>query len=134
MKNFLISLAVFLSMCGAAYAQTPVISKSGPYQPLGYCQITSLGSAVFLVSASCSTGSVPNGAVIAEICVSTQAIRYLDSPPGSSPSAPTTTIGMPVAPVSSTIPACFAYAITPLTQMQLIAQTAGAVVDVLFYR
>jgi len=134
-KLILLVAAMLLSICPAAFfsgpatAQTPVTSKAGPYTPLGYCQITSLGSPVSLVTASCSTGSVPAGATIAEICVETQTIRYRDDGV-----APTTTIGMPVAPGSSTFPSCFSYSIIPLSAMQLIAVSGSPVVDVSFYR
>jgi hypothetical protein len=123
-------LSIFFSIiCGSGWAQTPVESKSGPYVPLGYCQITSLGSAVALVTASCATGSVPTGATIAEICVETASVRYRDDG-----TAPTTTVGMLVAPTSSTIPACFAYSVIPLTAAQFIAVSGSPVIDVLFYR
>lgn len=121
-------------MCGMAFAQsggTPVISKSGPYEPLGYCQITTAisSSAAALVTGSCSTGSVPNGATIAEICVETNSIRYRDDG-----TAPTTSVGIPVVPSSSTLPTCFAYAIVPLTAMQMIAVSGSPVVDISFYK
>lgn len=129
MKNILIYFSLFIASIGVSYAQTPVIAKSGPYIPLGYCQITSLGSAVALVTASCSTGSVPAGATITEICVETASVRYRDDG-----TAPTSSIGILVAPSSSSIPNCFAYAVIPLTAMQLIAVTGSPVVDVSFYR
>lgn len=116
-------------MCGATYAQAPVISLSGPYVPLGYCQITSLGTAVALVTASCSTGSVPAGATIAEICVSTAGVRYRDDG-----TAPTTTTGIPATPGSTTSPNCFAYSIKPLSKSQWIAASGSPVMDILFYK
>lgn len=128
-----VSICAFLVLLSASHlfaqAITPVLSKSGPYQPLGYCQITSLATAKSLVSASCSSGSVPIGATIIEMCVSVQTIRYRDDGV-----APTTTLGMPVAPNSSTLPTCFAYAITPLSAMQLIAVTGSPIIDISFYR
>lgn len=100
---------------------------SGPYQfhPAGYCQITSLGSAVALVTASCSTGSVPAQATIAEICVSTAAIGYRDDG-----TAPTASIGVPVA-----ASVCFPYSVSAgsFAALQFIQQTSGAVIDVAFY-
>lgn len=121
--GFLASIFLVLS-CLVAPAQTPVISKSGPYIPLGYCQITSLGSAANLVTASCSTGSVPFGSIIAEICVSTASVRYRDDG-----TAPTTTLGMPVAAGT-----CYAYAISPLSKASFIAVSGSPVLDILFYR
>ncbi len=95
------------------------------YHPQGYCQITSLGSAVALVTASCSTGSVPAQAVIAEICVSGAAIRYRDDG-----TAPTALLGMPVGAGT-----CYPYAVSSggFGALQLIQQTAGAIVDISFY-
>jgi hypothetical protein len=128
-KSLILSSILLLSSILPSFSQAPVVSKAGPYTPLGYCQITSLGSAVFLVTASCATGSVPAGATIAEICVSTQTIRYRDDGV-----APTTSVGMPVAPNSSTLPNCFSYAIIPMTAMQLIAVTGSPTIDISFYK
>lgn len=130
MKSFvrIASFLAALAVNNAAWSQGTTIVKSGPYKPLGYCQITSLGSAAALVTASCSTGSVPTGATIAEICVEVNEIRYRDDG-----TAPTTAAGIPVAPASSSIPTCFAYAIKPMTQVQFIAVTGSPVIDVAFY-
>lgn len=129
MRSYLLGGLFAIALALPAHAQTPVIAKSSPYQPLGYCQITSLTSAVALVSASCSSGSVPTGATIAQICVEAQAVRYRDDG-----TAPTTTIGMLVTPQSSTIPNCYPYAITPFSAAQFIAVTTGAIIDVSFYK
>lgn len=129
--RFLILFAVLVCGSFGAFAQgagEPVVSKSGPYQPLGYCQITSLSSAVALVTASCNSGTVPAGATIAEICVEVAPIRYRDDG-----TAPTTTVGMLIT-ASSTVTPCFAYAITPLSAMQVIAASGSPVVDISFYR
>lgn len=124
-----ISVACLLGvLLGSANAQSNVIAKSGPYVPLGYCQITSLNSAVALVTASCATGSVPAGATIAEICVETASVRYRDDG-----TAPTTTVGMPVV-ATATSPNCYAYAIIPMTAVQFIAVSGSPVVNVLFYK
>lgn len=97
------------------------------YNSLGYCQLTSLSSATALTNtAACSTG-VPTGATIAEICVETAAIRYRDDG-----TAPTSSVGTPAAPVSSTQPFCFPYS-GPLTKIQFIQQASGAVVNVGYY-
>lgn len=117
-------LGLTSSFALAQSSGTPVVSKSGPYQPLGYCQITSLGSAVALVTASCANGSVPGGATIAQICVSTANVRYRDDGVN-----PTTSIGMPV--LAGT---CYAYAITPLSQAVFIAVSGSPVLDISFYR
>lgn len=120
MRWLLLALALIPS---GAWAQ----GASGPYQfhPSGYCQITSLGSAVNLVTASCSTGSVPAQATIAEICVSTAAIRYRDDG-----TAPTASIGVPVGSGF-----CFPYSVSVggFAALSLIQQSAGAIVDISFY-
>jgi hypothetical protein len=123
-KIALLVASILMASCGLASAQ---VVKSGPYVPLGYCQITSLASAVALVTASCSTGAVPNGAVLAEICVETAGVRYRDD--GISPTA---SLGMPVIPTSTT-PVCYAYAIIPMTAVKFIAISGSPVIDVLFY-
>ena len=122
------ALAITCLLAAPAAAQTPV-RVSGVYTPLGYCQITSLVLAVALVSASCSTGAVPAGATIIEVCVETAEVRYRDDG-----TAPTTSLGMPVAPLSSTVPFCYQYAATPLSQLQFIAVSGSPVLDVLFYK
>lgn len=92
-----------------------------PFLPLGYCQLTSLSSAVTL--ASCS-GGIPAAADIVQVCAETQAIRYRDD--GTNPTA---TVGMPVA--SGT---CFQYSATPLSALRLIEQTASAKANISFYK
>lgn len=100
----------------------------GPYrfQPMGYCQITSLSSAVAIVTASCSTGSVPAQAIEAEICVSGAAIRYRDD--GTSP---TTSLGIPVG-----AGVCYPYSVSEggFGALFMIQQTTGATVDIAFYK
>lgn len=106
-------------------AAWPQAQGAFQYHPMGYCQITSLSSAVAMATASCSTGSVPAQAVIAEICVSAAAIRYRDDG-----TAPTTSLGIPVGAGT-----CFPYAVSAggFGQLQIIQQTSGAIVDVSFY-
>lgn len=84
------------------------------FAPLGYVQITNLTSAVGL--------SAPAGAVIAEIVVEAQGIRYRDDG-----TAPTASIGMPVAAGNS-----FQYA-GDFTAIQFIQQTSGAILNVSYY-
>jgi len=123
----ILALLAALSLNTPAWAQSGIV-KAGPYAPLGFCQITSLNSAVALVTASCSTGSVPAGAVIAEICVETASVRYRDD--GVSP---TTTVGILVAP-TATAPVCYAYAIIPMTAVKFIAVSGSPVINVSFYK
>ena len=129
MRSYLLGCVIAAALVLPAHAQTPVIAKSSPYQPLGYCQITSLATAVALVSASCSSGSVPAGATMAEICVEVQSVRYRDDG-----TAPTTSVGMLISPGSATLPTCYPYAITPFSAAQFIAVTGSPVIDVSFYK
>ena len=64
-------------------------------------------------------------ATIAQICVETATVRYRDDGV-----APTSSTGMPVA--GGTTPSCFQYA-GPLSQIQFIAVSATATIDVLYY-
>lgn len=90
--------------------------SSGPYvyTPLGYQQIT--------VSALSSL-TVPTGATIAYISVETAAVRYRDDG-----TAPTATVGMPVA-----IGQQLTYS-GNLAAIQFIAQTGTPVLDVSYYK
>lgn len=107
-----------LALCAPAAAQigTPGLQLV----PLGYCQLTSVDAST-LVS-SCS-GGIPAGATTALIVAEAQAIRYRDDGV-----APTATVGMPLA-VGVTI----LYPGT-LGAVRVISQTAGAKVNVLFYK
>jgi hypothetical protein len=92
-----------------------ILSSAGTPQ-LGLSVTT--GSAVAL--------TVPTKATIAQICVETAQVRYRDDG-----TAPTASVGMPVTP-GSTSPSCFQYA-GPLSQLQFIAVSATATIDVLYY-
>jgi hypothetical protein len=85
-----------------------------------YCQITSLSGATKLLTANCSTGTILATASIAQICVETQAVRYTSS----GVVVPTASVGMPVAAGT-----CFQYA-GPLSTIQFIQQSSGAILDV----
>lgn len=118
MKRLLIA-GLFLALGGYAHAQNT--GSPFGFRSAGYCQITSLSGAVALVTASCSTGSVPPVA-FAEICVSGAPIRYRDD--GTNPTA---SIGVPVG-----AGVCFQYS-GNIASLTMIQQSAGAKVDVLFY-
>jgi hypothetical protein len=99
-------------------AQGTAFTSSGePYTqtPLGYQQITSLGSAVGL--------TVPTGATFAVISAETAAVRYRDD--GTSPTA---TIGMPI-PAGTTI----TYS-GSLTAIKFIAESGSPVLDISYYK
>jgi hypothetical protein len=97
-------------MSGKAFIQAKIY-----WAPLGYVQLTSIGSATGLTP--------PSDATIAEITVEAQGIRYRDDG-----TAPTATVGMPVAAGNS-----FQYA-GDLTTVQFIAQTAGAILNISYYK
>lgn len=119
--RYLAGIIALLILCAPkADAQ---LGNTVPYgfHTAGYCQITSLGSAAALVTASCSTGLVPPVSV-AVICVSGAGIRYRDD--GTNPTA---TVGIPVG-----AGVCFSYT-GNLSAMAIIQQSAGAIVDAAFY-
>ena len=107
-----------LCLVGPARADSPL-----RYVPLGYCQITVLTAAVSLVTASCSSGAVPSNASMAIITTETQGVRWRDDG-----TAPTATIGMPLAAGGS-----MSYSGT-FSAIQFIQQSATATLDVAFYR
>ena len=65
----------------------------------------------------------PDGAEYAEIAVSAQAIRWR-----ADGTVPTATTGMPV-PAGQTV----IFALQQLSQLKIIAQVAGAALDITFY-
>lgn len=85
------------------------------YAPLGYQQITSMGTAQSL--------TVPAGATSAIITAEAQAVRYRDDG-----TAPTATVGMPVA-----VAVQLQYT-GALANIQFIEQTSGAKLNILYYR
>lgn len=87
--------------------------------PLGYQQVTATGTAFNLPN-------IPAGATQAVIYVEAQAVRYRDDG-----TAPTTTIGAPLAVTSNGQPL---YYNGNLSAIQFIAQTAGAILNILYYR
>lgn len=103
--------AIMVCVSAAALAQSAVYI----YTPLGYQQITPVPSGTAL--------TVPTAARVAEICVSTQAVRYRDD--GTNP---TTSVGIPV-PSGS----CFQYS-GALTAIRFIQQTSPSTLDVSYYR
>jgi hypothetical protein len=94
-----------------------VAAPGAPYiaTPLGYQQITALTAAVHLTP--------PAGATFAAISVSGAAVRYRDDG-----TAPTATVGMPLAIGSTTT-----YA-GPLAVVEFIGEAAGAILDISYYK
>lgn len=83
--------------------------------PLGYQQITLSGATLL---------TVPAGAKLALISVSTAAARYRDDG-----TAPTATVGFPL-PITTTTP--FVYS-GNLATVQFIAQTGSPILDICYY-
>jgi hypothetical protein len=110
LRRLAVSLLFLVAL--AAPANTQVFPR---YVPLGYQQITSLSSAAGL--------AIPTGATAALVAVEGAAVRYRDDG-----SAPTATVGMPLA-VGQT----FFYSGT-LSRIQFIEQSASASVSVSYYR
>jgi hypothetical protein len=115
MKKMLVTVALSLLLTVAATAQTALT-----FVALGYCQLTSLGTAK---QVSTCSGGIPLGATLAVISVEGAGIRYRDDGV-----APTASVGMPVATGQA-----FTYQST-LVNLQIIQQSASATVDILFYR
>lgn len=119
----LASIAYVTMLTWGAFAQAPPVSVA-PYRYtviLGFQQLTISGTAALL--------TVPAGATIAEICNEGGAVRYRDDG-----TAPTASVGVPVAAGSVTAPFCFAYS-GPLAALQFIQQAAGAgPLDIDYYK
>lgn len=106
-----------------AAASSPAAAQTTAGQQLvslGYCQLASIDAST-LVS-SCA-GGIPAGAKYAYFVPEAQAIRYRDDG-----TAPTATVGQPVAVGVSVL---FG---GNLSALRVISQTAGAKLNVLFYR
>lgn len=125
MRRFAAVLA-FLLLAGSALAQNNATRLNSNYiTPLGYCQFTASGTATTLAAASptsTTTCTVPVRTAWATICVETAAIRWRDDG-----TAPTTSVGMPVAAAT-----CFYYN-GLFSALSIIAQTGSPVVNVSFY-
>lgn len=111
MRRVLYGLLVLLGLTLPAHAQ----GVAYIYTPLGYQQITPVPTGTVL--------TVPFGARVAEICVETNTVRYRDDG-----TAPTATVGMPVA-----AGVCFQYS-GALAGITFIQVTSPAVLDISYYR
>lgn len=89
--------------------------------PLGYCQLTSLSSAVKLTSCN---GGIPSGASMALMRVEGAAVRFRDDG-----GVPTSSVGMPL--LTSDPPILYS---GTLTALQFIQELSSGTIDVLFYR
>lgn len=114
MKKLFLAIALLLSNSAA-------IADAGiRYAPLGYCQLTSLGSST-LVS-SCS--GFPASATTAVIRTETQSVRWRDDG-----TAPTSSAGMLM--LAADAPYVYTGAISKL---RFIEVTSGAKLNILFYK
>ncbi len=130
-------LGVWLALLSPSMVVPQGGGNSGTQLPrnvaLGFCALSSLGSATALSSCTTTTGpsttvsGIPPGATYALICAYTQAVNYLDVNV-----APTATIGTG----GQGIPAgtCIPYTGGRMQDLQFIQQTASAIVGVSFYR
>lgn len=118
MRTILLSLLVGLGLIATAAAQTTVPGL--PLVALGYCQLSSIDASTAL--SSCS-GGIPAGANFAVLQPEAQAIRYRDDG-----TAPTASVGYPVAVGASLTRS------GNLSAVRVISSTAGAKLNVLFYR
>ena len=119
MRRVAAILAFFL-LAGSAFAQNNSTRASSNFiTPLGYCQFTASSSAQTLSAASCAT---PVRTAWAVICIETAGIRWRDDG-----TAPTASVGMPVAAAQ-----CFYYNGT-FSALSIIAQSGSPVVDISFY-
>ena len=79
------------------------------------------------VTAAAALLTVPSNARMAVICSEAQNVRWRDDG-----IAPTATVGMIL--ITGGIYGCMTYSGNPLTSMQFVAATAGAILDVSYYR
>ena len=115
-----IKVAIFAIALSSAPALAQVATPGIPLVPLGYCQLTSIDTAV---AVSTCSGGIPAGATMAIIAAEAQAVRYRDD--GVTPTA---TVGMPLAVGPGIL------YVGRLLALQVISQTGGAKLDILFYR
>jgi hypothetical protein len=119
--RLLLALAFFLALAALhTVARAQVTVPGLPMTPLGYCQLTSIDSSTLI--SSCS-GGIPAGATMAYVQPEAQAVRWRDD--GTAPSA---TVGMPLAVGSALL------YVGTLPALRVISQTAGAKLNVTFYK
>lgn len=123
------------ALCAAAFAAFALFrpeahAQGGPLVPLGFCSLSSLGSATALSACTgtwnSGAGGIPTGANYAVICAYAQAINYRDD--GNAPTSSTGTGGQGIAAGN-----CIPYYGT-LTNVKLIQLTSGAVAGISFYK
>ncbi len=123
MNRIFAAAVTAFALCWSVPAQAQIPGQ--PLTFLGYCQLTSIDASAAL--ASCS-GGIPAGTNAIIVRVEAQAVRYR---PDGATSAPTTTVGMPIA---ITDPPLYIQAgIGAFDAYRFISQTSGGKLDVLFY-
>jgi hypothetical protein len=95
--------------------------SSYKWTPLGYEQITNLSVAIGL---GAMTINIPNDTIMCLIQAEAQGVRWRDDGV-----APTATVGMILAAGQT-----FQYTTPDFTKIQFIQQTAGAILNVNFYK
>jgi hypothetical protein len=135
MRRFLsaaLALLFSATLAFGAFGQAlpqKVCTLQSPMVALGYCQQTSVSTAVGLNSGSgaCASG-IPAGAVLAVVEVESQTARWRDDG-----TAPTASVGMPLA---AGAPYTFTSQVTDdnaLADVKLIPETGSMTVDATFY-
>ena len=120
-KILAIAIVALSTVTAAAQSVQPVVPLPYQYQSAGAGQYG-------LAITSAQTLTVPAGSLIAEICVDTAAARYTTT--GTTPSS---SVGIPVVPQSSSIPACFQLSgAANLSAFKIIG--SGATIDVEYFR
>lgn len=125
------ALFALLLPVGASAQQQPtkIWNIQAPIVALGYCQQTSVSTAVGLSSGSgaCANG-IPSGSVFAVVQVENETARWRDDG-----TAPTASVGQPL---TASTPIYFTSGVlnhTLLADVQLIPETGSMTVDVSFY-
>lgn len=109
-----------------AYAfLTNPVSPITQYQSAGTSQFISAGTLASATPLTLPTTiQTPTSAMI---CVETAGVRYRDDG-----TAPTASVGIPLVPVSSTVPTCNMY-FGPLSKIQFIAISGSPTMDISYY-
>lgn len=126
-RHTLFSAILIAFMMCAAGANAQITVPGQPMTPLGYCQLTSLGTAAGL--ASCS-GGIPTGSNAVALRAEAQALRYRAD---GSTTAPTASVGMPML-VADPLLFLQSGSVANLTALRFIEQTSGGKLNVIFYK
>ena len=117
-KFWLVLMLLLVAGPALAQQQFNVAGTTQVYTALGQAQIAAGG-----LAAAVNLPGIPAGVRMVQVCVEAQAVRWRDDGV-----APTAAVGMPLA-----IGTCMIYS-GPASAIQFIQQTAGAILDVSYYR